>query len=230
MSERPPGATRGRLAGWLALVVVLTALNYSSRLVEEDATATDGDLFYSWALAVGTVVQFGIMLAVVLWIARGAPARELLAWRPPRSWPAALGWALLAFVAIFAVGAALEPLLDAGEEQGLTPDEWQPDRAAPFAVNVLLTATFVPVVEELVFRGAGVSLLARYGTATAVIVTGVLFGAAHGLVRGLPVLVAFGIALALLRLHTKSVWPAILVHGVFNLVVVISTVTVGAGG
>ena len=48
------------------------------------------------------------------------------------------------------------------------------------------------------------------------IVVGVAFGAAHGLVEGLLVLVPFGIALAWLRDRTNSVIPGIIVHGIFN--------------
>ncbi len=45
------------------------------------------------------------------------------------------------------------------------------------------------------------------------IVVGVAFGAAHGLVEALLVLVPFGIALAWLRDRTNSVIPGMIVHG-----------------
>ena len=47
---------------------------------------------------------------------------------------------IAAFVAIAVIAAALDLFLNAGEEQGLVPDEWDPDRAAPFVANFLVVA------------------------------------------------------------------------------------------
>ena len=46
--------------------------------------------------------------------------------------------------------------------------------------------------------------------------TGVAFGLAHGLVLGLPVLAIFGVTLGWLRWQTGSVYPGMIVHGLFN--------------
>src|SRR5207302_761978 len=43
-----------------------------------------------------------------------------------------------------------------------------------------------------------------------------IFGLAHGLLEALLVLVPFGIALAWLRDRTTSVYPGMVVHGIFN--------------
>jgi membrane protease YdiL (CAAX protease family) len=45
---------------------------------------------------------------------------------------------------------------------------------------------------------------------------GIAFGVGHGLVTALPILTAFGIGLAFLRSRTGSIYPAILLHAVFN--------------
>ena len=211
---RPPGATPGRLAGWLSLVGVLTALSYLSYAVADDQPA---DVFYQWSLFVGTLVQDGILLGILLLIVHGGPARTLLALRRPRSWLRAAGWMLGVLVAVWILGAILDPFLHAGDEQGLVPEMWRSEEAAPFAANLALTVTFVPVVEELLFRGAGYSLLfARYGKGVAIVGTAVLFGLMHGLVFALPLLVAFGLGLAWLRHRTGSVYPGMVLHGLFN--------------
>ena len=75
-----------------------------------------------------------------------------------------------------------------------------------------------PIVEELTFRGLGYSLLARYGRWTAIIATGLAFALAHGLVNAFPLLAAFGIGLAYLRSRVDSVYPGMIVHGLFNAV------------
>ena len=54
------------------------------------------------------------------------------------------------------------------------------------------------------------------GRVPAILLVGLAFGLAHGLVEALLVLVPFGIALAVLRDRTDSVYPGMLVHGLFN--------------
>ena len=49
------------------------------------------------------------------------------------------------------------------------------------------------------FRGVGFALLSPYGKWVAILGTGVLFGAWHGLLVALPVLAAFGVVLGWLR-------------------------------
>jgi membrane protease YdiL (CAAX protease family) len=221
---RPPGATSGRLAGWISLVGVLTALSYLSYAIAEDQPA---DVFYQWSLFVGTLIQDGILVGILLLIVHGGPARALLALRRPPSWLRAAGLMLVVLVAVWILGVALDPFLHAGDEQGLVPETWRSQEAAPFAANLALTMTFVPVVEELLFRGAGYSLLfARYGKEVAIVGTAVLFGLMHGLVFALPLLVAFGLGLAWLRYRTASVYPGMVLHGLFNGLAIILAVTV----
>jgi membrane protease YdiL (CAAX protease family) len=50
----------------------------------------------------------------------------------------------------------------------------------------------------------------------AILITGLAFGLGHGLVLGLPVLAFFGFTLAWLRWQTGSVYPGMVVHGIFN--------------
>jgi membrane protease YdiL (CAAX protease family) len=228
VSDVPAAAySSRRLAGWLALVATLAVLGYASRA---SGAEPDRDLLYQWATFAATLIQFGLMLLIVFWIASGGPARELLALRAPRSWRGALGLMLAIFVGIFVLAAALDPLLEAGEEQGLAPEGWDSSRAVPFIANFVLVAGFVPIVEELTFRGAGYAVLKRFGVPVAVIGTGVLFGLAHGLLRALPVLVAFGIGLAWLRRRSDSIVPCILVHGAFNAVSLLAAVMLGGEG
>ena len=120
----------------------------------------------------------------------------------------------------------LESQLHGGEEQGYAPDGWDPDRAQQYLVNAVLIAGVTPVVEELMFRGAGYSLLARFGRVVAILVVGVTFGLVHGLVYGLAALTVFGIGLAWLRAKTASVYPCIVIHCLFNAVALVAAVTI----
>ena len=202
-----------RLTWWWLLVGTMALLAYSSR-------ATGGkppdDALYQWGTAASAAIVYAVVLGLVLLIARGGPVRELLALRPPASWARAFGWALAVFVLVLIAGAALDPFLDAGEEQGLTPSGWDSSRAAAFAANVIVVAGIAPVVEELIYRGLGYSLLRPYGLASAIVGVGLAFGLAHGLIEALPILSLFGMGLAWLRERTDSVYPPILLHAAFN--------------
>jgi membrane protease YdiL (CAAX protease family) len=221
-----PARTNGRLIAWISLVGVLTALNYIGRY--GTSGETDRDLLYEWSTFVGGVIQFGLMLGIVFWIAAGGPARELLALRRPKSWPAALGLGALIFVATLVLAGALGQFVNAEDEQGLLPERWDSTRVAPFLANAFIIAVFTPIVEELMFRGLGFSLFSRFGPTVAVLVAGITFGPAHGLVLGLPLLTGFGLGLAYLRHRTDSVLPCILLHALFNALALLASVTLEA--
>ena len=222
VTSDPPRRT-GRLVGWLVFVLALTAIAYAGRLAD---TETPDDLAYRYTSSIAALVQYGLMLGILLLIARGLPRREMFALRRPASWPRAVGLAVVALVAIWLASAALAPFLDADEEQGLVPDEWDSSRAGAFVAFFVVVSVVAPVVEELTYRGLGFTLLAPFGAWVAILVTGLLFGAAHGLVAGLPVLTIFGIATAWLRARTESVYPSMLLHGVFNGAALLLSVTV----
>ena len=211
-----------RLITWLVVVGVFIAISYAGRA---SAGKPDEDVLYQYDTAVGILIQSAILFGIVLWITRGPMQRDLLALRSPRSWAGAIGWSIALVVAILVVIPILESQLHGGEEQGLAPDGWDPDRANAYIVNAVMIAGVTPVVEELMFRGAGYSLLARFGQAVAIVVVGVTFGLVHGLVYGLAALTLFGIGLAWLRAKTESVYPCIAVHALFNSIALVIVVT-----
>lgn len=213
---------RGKLYAYLAFVGAFAALNYASRLVPNKP---DRNVLYTWSAAIGGLVQLGIVLGIVLAIARGRPKDEYLGLRRPSSWGLAAGLILLVLIGVFALSAVLSPLLQPGEEQGLVPKTWHPDRAAPFVANFLVVAVLAPIVEEITFRGLGYKLLEPFGKWTAILLVGLLFGLAHGLVEALPILAAFGAGLAYVRMRTGSVYPGMIVHSAFNSLVLIVAVT-----
>jgi membrane protease YdiL (CAAX protease family) len=213
---------RSRLVGWAILVGALAALSYAANLA---GGKPPDDVLYRWSTAVGALVQYGIILGIVLALARGiAPAT--LGLRRPDSWGRAAGWILAALATIWVLGAILNVFLKAGEEQGLVPDGWDSSRAAPFVANFVVVAVVAPFVEELTYRGLGYAAVRdAYGVTAAIVVTALAFGLAHGLVVALPVLSIFGAILALLRFKTESVYPTMILHGLFNGAALIAAVT-----
>ena len=213
---------RPRLVGWVALVGALAALSYAANLAGGKPA---DDVLYQWSTAIAALVQYGIILAIVLALARGiAPAT--LGLRRPDSWGRATGWILAALATIWVLGAILNVFLKAGEEQGLVPDGWDSSRAAPFVANFVVVAMVAPFVEELTYRGLGYAAVRDgYGVPAAIVVTALAFGLAHGLIVALPVLSIFGAILAFLRFKTDSLYPSVILHGVFNGAALIAAVS-----
>ena len=201
------------LVGWLAFVAIFSALNYTARF---SGPSPPTDVAYRWESSIGALIQFGVVLAIVLLIARGRNKREFFALRQPASWGLAAAISAVVVVAIVLIAQALAPFADPEAEQGLIPTYWDPGRVAQFAAFAFAVIVVGPVVEELMFRGAGFSLLEPFGRWAAVIGSGVAFGLVHGLLEGLPIITAFGLGLAYLRSRTQSLYPCVLLHATFN--------------
>jgi len=212
---------RTPLALWSSFVAVFAALSYSLRFTEGKPPR---DLLYKWSTVAANLIQFAVIAGIVWGIAGTGNRRELLALRRPTSWPKALKIGAGIALGMIALTFLLEPVLHPGREQGVTPKTWQPDHAAAYIANALVIAIVAPAVEELTFRGLGYSLLARYGRWTAIILVGLTFGLAHGLVQAFPLLAAFGAGLAYLRSRVDSVYPCMVVHGAFNTVALVVAV------
>ena len=210
-----------RLACWAAFVAAIAAGNYAARFTGGGSNGGKGvshEDVYSWSFFAGGTVVYAFWLGIVLLICINR--FDLLALRAPRGWGRALGLSVLVIVAIvgweYLVVSHLPLPESPAKEQGVTNVPWEPKHAGAFAANFVLFALIAPLVEELTFRGSGQSLLRFLGRWPSIVLVGVAFGLAHGLVEALLVLVPFGIALAWLRDRVDSVLPGMLVHGLFN--------------
>ena len=218
----------GRLLGWLVFVLALALLAYASRLAGGE---TPDDIAYRYSSSVAALVQYGLMLGILLLIARGLPRRELFALRAPAAWGRAIGLVVLGLLAIYAAAYVYERTLSLfgnwslTKEQGLVPEGWDSSRAGAFVAFFLVVTVVAPVVEELTYRGLGISLLLPWGVALSVVVSALLFGAAHGLIVAFPVLAFFGLANGVIRVRTDSVYPPMLLHATFNGIALIAAVS-----
>jgi membrane protease YdiL (CAAX protease family) len=209
-----------RLAFWAAFVGAIALGNYAARFIGTSggSKSVSHQDVYSYSFFAGGTVVYALWLGIVLLIC--IDRFDLLALRPPRGWGRALALGVFVIVVIFAWQYAVVSRLPLPEspakEQGVTNVPWEPKHAGAFAANFVLFALIAPFVEELTFRGSGQSLLRFLGRWPSIVLVGVTFGLAHGLVEALLVLVPFGIALAWLRDRTESVFPGMLVHAFFN--------------
>jgi uncharacterized protein len=203
------------LAAWLGIAAVLIATAFASQGSTDVGEGEEGEILFRYEFAIGSIVVYGVIVALTWLAARRFPHPSL-----------ALGlrgfglrWLWIALGVTFAslvVSAALEPVLHAGEEQGLAPERWERDRAAAFVLNACVVTLVVPFAEELFFRGLGVRVLGFLGGVAAIVGTALVFSLAHGLLSALPALGFFGLALAWVRYRSESVWPGFFAHAAYN--------------
>ncbi len=87
----------------------------------------------------------------------------------------------------------------------------------PNLLSFVSLVFFAPVIEELVFRGVLLRRWAeKWGVKKAVLISSVLFGIVHPDIVGAT---AFGAAMCLLALKTKSLWVPMICHAANNFVV-----------
>lgn len=213
-----------RLAWWGVLWTALTVLAFASQAVKMKPQRVP--LFFQYSLGIGSFVQYGIILLVLLGIAFGLPRqRSLFGLRPPRSVRRAAGIGVLVLIAIYAVSAVVGSFLKPGKEQGILPEHgWVGGHVGAFVLSLIAVSVVAPIVEELMFRGLGFALLRPFGEWPAIVIVGIAFGVYHGIPDALPILVPFGAALAYLRSRTDSVFPGMVVHALFNTAAVLYAV------
>jgi membrane protease YdiL (CAAX protease family) len=202
-----------KLIAWWALVGVLAVLGFSAQAADEEPAQ---DVLYRYSTFVFGSFFYLLVLAVVLLIASGIDRRDAFALRRPSSWRLAAGLAVGLLVSLLIVASVLEPVLGAGDEQGLDPTGWDSDRAPAFALNAFVTAVLGPIVEEALFRGIGFYLLAQFGQVAAIVVTAIAFALTHGILVGLPIFFIIGVGLGFIRSRTGSIYPPVLLHAGFN--------------
>jgi uncharacterized protein len=78
-------------------------------------------------------------------------------------------------------------------------------------------AVFSPLGEELLFRGVVTNALLRYGPFVGIVGSTLIFAIGHGINIVFPAAIVAGLATAEIFRRSGSVWPALVVHVVFNL-------------
>lgn len=198
---------------WLAITGAFAALTFYAVSQADDRGE---DAVYSYDVLASAVVAYGMLAVIVYALTAGLPRRELLGLRAPHSWWRGTWLALGGVVAAIVGAAVLLALTSAGDEQNLAPEDWDSSRAGAYAASFIAIVFIGPIVEELLYRGAGIGLLARWGMPVAVGVTALMFGLGHGLLLSFPAFLWFGLVTGWLRVQTGSLYPPVLAHCLFN--------------
>jgi membrane protease YdiL (CAAX protease family) len=211
------------------LIAAIAALSYGARFASS-GDAAQPDLFFRWSTALFTFAFDGVILLVLLLIARGLPVRDAFALRRPLSWPSAWRIAGAALAATYATSFALEIVLGHVAREQAVPLFWDPARIDAFIANGLAIAVFVPIVEEAACRGLGFRLLEAFGQPVAIVGSAIAFALAHGAVIDFPWVLVTGLGLGYLRSRSGSLYPCIALHAVVNGIAVLASAASAAGG
>lgn len=89
-------------------------------------------------------------------------------------------------------------------------------------LEVLLVGLFVPIAEEVMFRGVlQTAIVRRFGALAGILGSSLLFGAIHVDPVLFPPLFMMGLMLGFLRHYYRSIWAAILFHALNNTITVL---------
>ncbi len=102
------------------------------------------------------------------------------------------------------------------------PDLYEPTLLS-LVLNLISTAVFPALLEEMAMRGYVLRALQPYGKQSAVIISALLFGLIHGNVLQLPFAFILGLVLGWLTVQTGSIWPAVVFHFTNNAYSVITS-------
>ena len=220
------------VVGILAALLLGIATGYVHGL-REIGTSVHAMLAEPGLPAMTVMLTLGVTAAIMLLLVRKCwPALWPLAEPPglgfcrPRQ-AAFFGAAIVVGVAAPLLGAMLTQWLAQGHP--VPQDIRQLGTQTPLMPRlalVVMVASVGPLVEETLFRGVLLSaLLQRWRVGASVAISATVFALAHlpGLHYhwyALPDLALLALGLAWLRLHSRSIWPAVLAHGVNNLLAV----------
>lgn len=92
-----------------------------------------------------------------------------------------------------------------------------------FALLLLLGGVVAPIKEEMLFRGLIYPPLRQtHGRIKGMLLTGLFFAALHfDLVRFIPLFLG-GVVLAWLYERSESIWPAVIAHGTWNILMAVA--------
>lgn len=82
-----------------------------------------------------------------------------------------------------------------------------------YLINSVLLPAFL---EEFIFRGIILHSLRRFGDGFAILISSILFAAAHGNVIVFPVALVVGLCISYFVVRTSSLWTGIIVHFCYN--------------
>jgi membrane protease YdiL (CAAX protease family) len=206
---------------YIGLFLVLSLLAAVVGLIRPGAGSN-----LSASLAI-TIITDLVMVALIIWLVRrrgGHPA--MLGFRPLSG--NAIYLPAVGFLAALGILLAYTQVVDLLGLERLVPRNNAPKGAFDSTTSTVLfgaLAIFVaPFAEEVIFRGFLLGGLQRwFPTWSAVLISGVLFGAVHAELGVIIPIALIGIVLAVVYLRANSIFASMGTHFIFNTVSFLAT-------
>ncbi len=222
MSREPLGALRWPVSALIGLILLVLMLTVAG------AVFAFGGLLADLPEGVAAVLQTAILalqyalpvlLVALLGRLRGASFSQSVLLRP-----FSLGQGVGLAIGVAIVGRVLNGVYSIvvvmlGIDPPTTTDVTQlfPETLIGALAVVVLAVIVAPVAEEIMFRGVlYTGLRDRFSPVSAAIVSSAVFAVFHGEPFVFLPIFALGLMLAWLTETTRSVWPGIVGHAVFN--------------
>jgi len=224
------------------LAVLISAVVY---LIPGSIFVRATDTYFKHQQLVGEMIAYqflvlGVLLSVTLLILPNYPnAVERLGYRFPgwQTLAAAGASVVLIFIGISVLYWVFTHLFPGYGLQGNAKQELPVGHHIAFLNGVLLVlfaGVLVPFTEETLFRGIIFQGLARFfnrwiwkdgAVFLGAVLSGLLFGLAHGQPHTLPILAFLGICLAYIFYYGRSIYASALVHGIVNTIAVVAVLS-----
>jgi membrane protease YdiL (CAAX protease family) len=134
------------------------------------------------------------------------------------------GWALLVLIE-----ANINPERTYRVWNLMTPEAFQVVKWSYYwlAVELICAVVVAPITEEIVFRGLiQKSLMKRFSAPRAVLITALIFSCLH-YDKCFPTAFIHSVIYSVLAIHLSSLYPGMLVHGIYNFIVTILRTSIG---
>lgn len=180
-------------------------------------------------VTVGLLVSQSLLMLFFTWLAvlrRHGLGFADIGLRPTyRGWyrlAVALGLLCMPLISLINIGVQdlIGEVMENPQMRALAPDgfSW-----TGLLLMLALVGVLVPFIEEIIFRGLLLGWLTKHlRFVYAAPLSAVVFSLAHGLPQLMPALAVMGLILAVVVHRSGSLWPSVIIHGVFNSAMTIS--------
>jgi len=215
----PPRQPAWNIWQGLLLISLVTLIEYPLGWLEtpNDLDSLRGLLHFIGVGLGDVLVYFGVIWIFMRLIRR--PFSDLGFVKPLKRF-VVLGFVvgIILFVCIGLLGSVLTHLFGTPAPQSFTVAVKGVNYQWEFGLLALLGGVVAPLKEEILFRGLIYPPLRRaLGRGKGMLLTGLFFATLHfDIVRFLPLLIG-GVVLAWLYERSASIWPAVIAHGTWNI-------------
>jgi membrane protease YdiL (CAAX protease family) len=121
-------------------------------------------------------------------------------------------------------------IISGGGAAPTMPSVSAPSGAVPYVAYFFISVVAPTIFEEAMFRGVMLQSLRRFGDNFAVWVTSILFALIHGNLLQSPYALLLGLVMGYFVVRSGSIWPAVIIHFINNLIVFVMEIVGAHGG